>query len=97
MLSIDVYRSPDLSQAKRPSKIADSMIGFDEIQKICWTSPSKIVLLVMDGLGGLPHPETGKTELESASRPNLDRIARDSICGLTDPVSPGITPGLRYF
>jgi 2,3-bisphosphoglycerate-independent phosphoglycerate mutase len=69
------------------------MIGFEEIRKICWTSPSKIVLLVMDGLGGLPHPETGKTELESARKPNLNRIARDSICGLTDPVSPGITPG----
>ena len=69
------------------------MIGFEHIKKICWTSPSKIVLLVMDGLGGLPHPETGKTELESARKPNLNRIARDSICGLTDPVSPGITPG----
>jgi 2,3-bisphosphoglycerate-independent phosphoglycerate mutase len=69
------------------------MIGFDEIHKICWTSPSKIVLLVMDGLGGLPHPETGKTELESARKPNLNRIARQSTCGLVDPVSPGITPG----
>jgi 2,3-bisphosphoglycerate-independent phosphoglycerate mutase len=69
------------------------MIGFEEMQKICWTSPSKIVLLVLDGLGGLPHPEIGKTELESARKPNLNRIARDSICGLTDPVSPGITPG----
>jgi len=82
-----------LSQAARPSKITDTMIGFEHIKKICWTSPSKIVLLVMDGLGGLPHPETGKTELESARKPNLNRIARDSICGLTDPVSPGITPG----
>jgi len=69
------------------------MIGFEEIQKLCWTSPSKIVLLVMDGLGGLPHPETNKTELESARKPNLNRIARESICGLIDPVSPGITPG----
>jgi 2,3-bisphosphoglycerate-independent phosphoglycerate mutase len=48
---------------------------------------------VIDGLGGLPHPETGKTELESARRPNLNRIARESICGLIDPVSSGITPG----
>ena len=51
------------------------------------------MLLIIDGLGGLPHPETGKTELESARKPNLNRIARDSICGLIDPVSPGITPG----
>jgi 2,3-bisphosphoglycerate-independent phosphoglycerate mutase len=51
------------------------------------------VLLIIDGLGGLPHPETGKTELESATKPNLNRIARDSLCGLIDPVSPGITPG----
>jgi 2,3-bisphosphoglycerate-independent phosphoglycerate mutase len=69
------------------------MIGLDHIKKICRTSPSKIVLLIIDGLGGLPHPETSKTELESARKPNLNRIARDSICGLIDPVSPGITPG----
>lgn len=69
------------------------MIGVEEISKISRRSPSKIVLLVIDGLGGLPHPATGKTELESAHKPNLDRIARDSICGLIDPVSPGITPG----
>jgi len=49
--------------------------------------------LVIDGLGGLPHPETGKTELETASTPNLDQLATKGICGLTDPVSPGITPG----
>jgi 2,3-bisphosphoglycerate-independent phosphoglycerate mutase len=69
------------------------MIGFEYMKKISRTSPSKIVLLVIDGVGGLPHPETGKTELESAKKPNLNRIARNSLCGLTDPVSPGITPG----
>jgi len=63
------------------------------MKKLSRTSPSKIVLLIMDGLGGLPHTKTGKTELESAKKPNLNRIARDSLCGLTDPVSPGITPG----
>jgi 2,3-bisphosphoglycerate-independent phosphoglycerate mutase len=47
----------------------------------------------MDGLGGLPDAKTGKTELDSAKKPNLNRIARDSLCGLIDPVSPGITPG----
>ena len=69
------------------------MIGFEHIRKISRTSPSKIVLLVIDGVGGLPHPETDKTELEAARKPNLNRIARDSLCGLIDPVSPGITPG----
>lgn len=69
------------------------MIGVEHIKKISRTSPSKIVLLIMDGVGGLPHPETGKTELESATKPNLNRIARDSLCGLIDLISPGITPG----
>jgi len=63
------------------------------IREIATPSPSKIVLLVIDGLGGLPHPRTGKTELETASTPNLDKLAASSICGLTDPVGPGITPG----
>jgi 2,3-bisphosphoglycerate-independent phosphoglycerate mutase len=93
LLSIELHQSPNLNRATPPSKITDAMIGFEHVRKICWTSPSKIVLLVIDGLGGLPHPETGKTELESAAKPNLNRIARDSLCGLIDPVSPGITPG----
>jgi 2,3-bisphosphoglycerate-independent phosphoglycerate mutase len=75
------------------SKITDIMIGFDYLKRLSRTSTSKIVLLIMDGLGGLPHPKTGKTELESAKKPNLNRIARDSLCGLIDPVGPGITPG----
>jgi 2,3-bisphosphoglycerate-independent phosphoglycerate mutase len=50
-------------------------------------------MLVFDGLGGLPLPETGKTELETAFTPNLDRLAAEGICGLSDPVAPGITPG----
>jgi 2,3-bisphosphoglycerate-independent phosphoglycerate mutase len=69
------------------------MIGFEHMKRISRTSPSKIVLLIIDGVGGLPHPETGKTELELARKPNLNRIARDSLCGLIDPVGPGITPG----
>jgi 2,3-bisphosphoglycerate-independent phosphoglycerate mutase len=54
---------------------------------------SKIVLFVMDGLGGLPHHETGRTELETAYIPHLDRIAKESVCGFTLPVGQGITPG----
>lgn len=53
----------------------------------------RIVLLVLDGLGGLPHPETGLTELESARTPNLDRLARTAALGMQLPVAAGITPG----
>ncbi|HEY8469868.1 MAG TPA: 2,3-bisphosphoglycerate-independent phosphoglycerate mutase [Longimicrobiales bacterium] len=54
---------------------------------------SRIVLVVLDGLGGLPDPESGRTELETASTPNLDRLARASAVGLIEPVAPGISPG----
>src|SRR4030042_1825100 len=57
------------------------------------TSESKILLLVMEGLGGLPHPETGRTELETARTPNLDALAAESACGFTMPVALGVTPG----
>lgn len=54
---------------------------------------TKIILLVLDGLGGLPLSEGGPTELEAASTPNLDALARVSACGLHLPVAMGITPG----
>jgi len=73
--------------------MASIMIGLEQMKKISHTSASRIVLVIIDGVGGLPHPKTGKTELESAEKPNLDQIAKESICGLIDPVSPGITPG----
>ena len=69
------------------------MDNLELIKSISISSPSKIVLLVIDGLGGLPEPQTGKTELETANTPNLDQLAAKGICGLIDPVGPGITPG----
>ncbi len=54
---------------------------------------SKIFLVVLDGLGGIQDPRFGKTELQAANTPNLDGLARESICGVLDPVMPGITPG----
>jgi 2,3-bisphosphoglycerate-independent phosphoglycerate mutase len=69
------------------------MDNLDLVKELSLSTSSKIVLLVMDGLGGLPDPTTGKTELETANKPNLDALARAGVCGLTDPVGPGITPG----
>jgi 2,3-bisphosphoglycerate-independent phosphoglycerate mutase len=62
-------------------------------RELAQEADTKIVLLVMDGLGGLPHPETGRTELETAYTPQLDMMARESACGFTVPVGTGITPG----
>lgn len=69
------------------------MVNLELIRRIAQSSPTKIILLVIDGLGGLPHPHTGRTELETASTPNLDRLAARGICGLADIVGRGITPG----
>ncbi len=69
------------------------MISADTVKKLSEKTDSKIVMLVIDGLGGLPDGETGKTELETARTPNLDRLAKMGECGLLDPVAPGITPG----
>lgn len=54
---------------------------------------SKIVMLVGDGLGGLPLTPGGKTELETAKTPNLDALATKGVQGLSIPVKPGIAPG----
>src|SRR5258707_15656809 len=65
----------------------------DLIRELQEPSASKIVLLVADGLGGLPVEQGGKTELETARTPNLDTCVREGVCGLSIPVLPGITPG----
>jgi 2,3-bisphosphoglycerate-independent phosphoglycerate mutase len=62
-------------------------------RELAQENDSKILLFVMDGLGGVPHPETGRTELETAYTPHLDMLARESACGFTVPVGIGITPG----
>jgi 2,3-bisphosphoglycerate-independent phosphoglycerate mutase len=54
---------------------------------------SKIVFLILDGLGGIQMEGKGGTELQAARIPNLDKLAEISSCGLLDPVGPGITPG----
>ena len=69
------------------------MIDIEELRDCYINTPSKMVLLVVDGLGGLAHPDTGKSELETANIPNLDALAQVSACGLTTPVLPGVAPG----
>jgi 2,3-bisphosphoglycerate-independent phosphoglycerate mutase len=54
---------------------------------------SKIILFVIDGLGGLPLPKTGLTELETAHTPNLDRLASKGVTGMSTPIAPGVSPG----
>ena len=69
------------------------MIDIAELRDCYMNTPSKMVLLVVDGLGGLAHPDTRLSELETAHIPNLDAMARESACGMTTPVVPGVAPG----
>lgn len=61
------------------------------IKPLVQKNDTKILLVVLDGVGGLPV--NGKTELEAANTPNLDKLAKESACGLHVPVAYGITPG----
>ena len=65
----------------------------DAIRALAQPADTKVLLLVLDGLGGLPLEAGGPTELEAARTPNLDALARAGTCGLHEPVAPGITPG----
>src|SRR6266849_7099385 len=65
----------------------------DVIAPLVVSNTTKIVLVSLDGLGGLPRPETGRSELETARLPNLSQLATEAACGLVRHVAPGITPG----
>jgi len=65
----------------------------DLTRKLNVRNDSKIVMLVADGLGGLPQEPGGPTELEAAKTPNLDALAARGVQGLSHPVKPGISPG----
>ncbi|MBO8140549.1 MAG: 2,3-bisphosphoglycerate-independent phosphoglycerate mutase [Firmicutes bacterium] len=69
------------------------MTGTELLRQLAVPNDTKLVLLVMDGLGGLPDPDTGKTELETAHTPNLDTLARHGSVGMTVPIIPGVSPG----
>jgi len=67
------------------------MDRFELIKRLKQPSEKKIILLVLDGLGGLAL--NGVTELEAARTPHMDALARISDTGLMVPILPGITPG----
>ncbi len=67
------------------------MLSYELLKKLVVKNSNKIVLLVLDGLGGLPVD--GKTSLEVAETPNMDTLAKSSSLGLAHPVDLGITPG----
>jgi len=63
------------------------------LQRLIVPAQTKIVMIIMDGLGGLPLEPGGRTELEMARTPHLDALAARSVLGLTMPAGPGITVG----
>jgi 2,3-bisphosphoglycerate-independent phosphoglycerate mutase len=63
------------------------------IQELAQPTASKIVMVVLDGIGGLPQQAGGPTELAAAQTPNLDQLAAQSALGLLTPVYPGLAPG----
>jgi 2,3-bisphosphoglycerate-independent phosphoglycerate mutase len=67
-------------------------VNLELLRELSIPNDTKILLLVIDGLGGLPN-ESGRSELEQAHIPRLDRLAQESMCGMTVPVAPGVTPG----
>jgi 2,3-bisphosphoglycerate-independent phosphoglycerate mutase len=63
-----------------------------ELSELATGTGGRILLVVVDGLGGLADEAHG-TELEEAATPHLDRLATEGVTGLLEPVGPGITPG----
>ena len=54
----------------------------------------KGIMVICDGMGDRPHPgHGGKTPLEAAETPFMDRLADQGIVGFMDVISPGIPPG----
>lgn len=89
---------PEAARLRRPvdpdpNARSDRTVSLELLQELHQPAETKILLLVLDGVGGLPMRDGGPTELEAASTPNLDRLAQNGSLGLHDPVAPGITPG----
>ncbi len=81
------------SRSGRPQSGKREDMELHDIQQLAQPADSKALLLVLDGVGGLPASRGGPTELEAAQTPNFDALAHRGALGLHVPVAPGITPG----
>src|ERR671919_1053861 len=77
----------------RLEKGKDSVLDLNLTRELSVKTDTKIVLLILDGLGGLPMDPSGRTELEAADTPNLDALAARADLGLSRPVAAGVSPG----
>ncbi len=69
------------------------MQHIDFLSRLAQPTDSKIVLLVLDGVGDLRTAEQPQSALDRAATPNLDELARGGSLGRLVPVLPGVTPG----
>ena len=65
----------------------------DTIKALAKKTDSKILMVVLDGIGGLPLELGGETELATAVTPNMDALAKQAQLGQVELVGAGITPG----
>lgn len=63
------------------------------LSRLAQPNTTKIVLLVLDGVGDLATPAQPHTALQKARTPHLDALAARSSLGRIVPVATGITPG----
>lgn len=63
------------------------------VRKLARPGTTRVLLVILDGLGGLARAETMRSELEKADIPNIDRLAERSDTGFTLPIAYGVTPG----
>lgn len=65
----------------------------EDLRELAQPAESKLLLLVLDGVGGTPMEPGGPTSLEAAATPHMDELARGNMCGLHEPVAAGVAPG----
>jgi hypothetical protein len=87
----------NLGLAAEPSAMAPSIRTNSKeknmLRHLLRQNDTKIIMLILDGLGGIRNEEFPATALEAAATPNLDSLAAGGACGGSLPIGAGITPG----